>query len=200
PPVAAPAVRNSRRREAAILASTPQPEATTTGVAASEEASPTEAATARRTTPRPVAATEARPSSRPQTEARRNKDEKLEAPAALYTIRPGDNLTKLAREQGVSIAQLKAWNKLTTEQVVAGQQLRLSAPAVPIAAALAATPRRARPEATGPQLETHTVQPGDTLFSIARHFGLSLEELKRLNHLASDQVKLKPGQKLVVHG
>jgi LysM repeat protein len=24
--------------------------------------------------------------------------------------------------------------------------------------------------------------------------------LKRLNHLASDQVKLKPGQKLVVHG
>ncbi|RZK35279.1 MAG: LysM peptidoglycan-binding domain-containing protein [Hymenobacter sp.] len=125
--------------------------------------------------------------------------------APLYTVRPGDNLTKLAREQGVSLEQLKAWNKLTSENVLAGQQLRLAAPAdataLPIAAP-APTARRVKTEvatlADGSKLATHIVQPGDTLFSIARRFGLSLEELKRLNHLASDQVKL--GQKLVVGG
>jgi membrane-bound lytic murein transglycosylase D len=129
----------------------------------------------------------------------------MEEPAALYTVRPGDNLTRLAREQGVSLEQLKAWNKITGETVLVGQQLRLTAPAdataVPVAAT-AATSRRPKPEvktlADSPKLSTHIVQPGDTLFSIARRFGLSLEELKRLNHLASDQVKL--GQKLVVGG
>ncbi|RYY11256.1 MAG: LysM peptidoglycan-binding domain-containing protein [Cytophagaceae bacterium] len=198
--------RTNRRRETAFLAPAQQSEAAAT--ATSEETAPTDLAgttTARRPTSRPVlAAPEARASSRPQPESRRSKDEKPEAPVALYTIRTGDNLTKLAREQGVSIAQLKTWNKLTTENVVIGQQLRLAAPAdataLPVAATSAMPAPRARPAALAPPLETHTVQPGDTLFSIARHFGLSLEELKRLNHLASDRVKLKPGQKLVVHG
>jgi membrane-bound lytic murein transglycosylase D len=71
------------------------------------------------------------------------------------------------------------------------------ATALPVAAQTSA-PRRAKSSPTGPKLETHTVQPGDTLFSIAKRFGLTLTELKRLNHLASDQVKL--GQKLVVGG
>jgi membrane-bound lytic murein transglycosylase D len=120
-------------------------------------------------------------------------------------VRPGDNLTRLAREQGVSLEQLKAWNKLTGETVMAGQQLRLTAPGDAAAAPVAVAPttaRRAKTDvkslADSPRLATHVVQPGDTLFSIARRFGLSLEELKRLNHLASDQVKL--GQKLVVGG
>jgi membrane-bound lytic murein transglycosylase D len=114
-------------------------------------------------------------------------------------VRPGDNLTKLAQAQGVSIEQLKAWNKLTTESVMAGQQLRLSAPADATALPVVAqAPRRAKHSLATPALETHTVQPGDTLFSIAKRFGLTLAQLKRLNHLATDQVK--PGQKLVVGG
>jgi membrane-bound lytic murein transglycosylase D len=138
---------------------------------------------------------------RPQPETRRPREEKTEVTAALYTIRPGDNLTKLAQEHDVSIEQLKAWNKLTTETVLAGQQLRLAAPAdataLPVAVQTAA-PHRAKNSPGSPKLETHTVQPGDTLFSIAKRFGLTLTELKRLNHLAGDQVKL--GQKLVVGG
>lgn len=142
-----------------------------------------------------------RATSRTQSENRRAKEEKTESVATTYTVRLGDNLTKLASEQGVSIEQLKAWNKLTTENVMAGQQLRLTAPADATAlpaVAQATAPHHAKNLFSGPRLETHTVQPGDTLFSIAKRFGLSLQELKRLNHLASDQVK--PGQKLVVHG
>jgi membrane-bound lytic murein transglycosylase D len=158
------------------------------------------------TTPaRPVvsaAPTETR-AARAQAEPRPAKDET--ATVTFYTVRPGDNLTRLAREQGVSMEQLKSWNKLTGETVMVGQQLRLTAPADATATPVAvvpATTRRAKMEVKtlpdSPKLATHVVQPGDTLFSIARRFGLSLEELKRLNHLASDQVKL--GQKLVVGG
>ena len=50
-----------------------------------------------------------------------------------------------------------------------------------------------------PQLQqrVHVVQPGDTLYNISRRYqGLTVEQLRKLNHLKSDEVK--PGQKLIV--
>jgi murein DD-endopeptidase MepM/ murein hydrolase activator NlpD len=43
---------------------------------------------------------------------------------------------------------------------------------------------------------TYTVQSGDTLFSIARQYGISVDELKRLNNLSSNEIRL--GQQLEV--
>jgi len=206
--VAVAAVRENKRRPAASVAIR-QPEVKTALIISNEakplETDAEEAAPARRSA-RPLAlapSAEARQANRSPAETRLAKEDST--PAILYTVRPGDNLTKLAREQGVPLEQLKAWNKITGETVLVGQQLRLTAPAdataVPVAATASAS-RRPKPEAKmladSPKLATHVVQPGDTLFSIARRFGLSLQELKRLNHLASDQVKL--GQKLVVGG
>ena len=47
-----------------------------------------------------------------------------------------------------------------------------------------------------PDFSTHVVQKGDTLYNISRRFRVSVEQLRRLNKLKSDDVKL--GQKLVV--
>jgi membrane-bound lytic murein transglycosylase D len=198
-PAATQPARTAKRREGAVR----QSEAIANLGATTESDTTPEEATAfsRPSRGGATSAAEGRGTSRLPAETRRPREEKAESAPALYTVRPGDNLSKLAQTQGVSIEQLKAWNKLTTETVLAGQQLRLVAPsdatALPVAAQTSA-PRRAKSSPTGPKLETHTVQPGDTLFSIAKRFGLTLTELKRLNHLASDQVKL--GQKLVVGG
>ncbi len=113
----------------------------------------------------------------------------------VYTVRAGDNLTKLARTHGVTVAQVQAWNQLPTETVAAGQKLRFGGP-VPDAVATRPTPRAEREARPEPNLSTHTVQPGDTLYNISRRFKVSVQELRRLNHLKSDDVKL--GQKLVV--
>jgi membrane-bound lytic murein transglycosylase D len=196
------ASRATKRREVA-RATARQPELAVTPAAdlgeAAEDAGTTQRAS-RLSTDRPLA--EGRLSGRSAAETRRAKENKTESATAFYTVRPGDNLTKLAQAQGISIEQLKSWNRLSTESVLAGQQLRLTAPAdvtaLPVVAQ-ASAPRHAKNNpSNSPRLETHTVQPGDTLFSIAKRFGLTLAELKRLNHLASDQVKL--GQKLVVGG
>ncbi len=114
-----------------------------------------------------------------------------------YTVRPGDNLTRLARDRGATVAQVQAWNHLTTETLVAGQQLRFGAAALADAVA-ARAPRAHAPERPELHFSTHTVQPGDTLYNISQRFKVSVQELRRLNHLPSDEVKLKPGQKLVV--
>jgi len=55
--------------------------------------------------------------------------------------------------------------------------------------------------ATGPSGGTrkHTVQKGETLFSIARRYALSLDDLCRLNGIGRDEV-IQPGQTLVVQG
>lgn len=42
----------------------------------------------------------------------------------------------------------------------------------------------------------HIVQPGDTLFSLARRYGTTVEALRRLNHLSENTIKI--GQKLLI--
>jgi membrane-bound lytic murein transglycosylase D len=127
-----------------------------------------------------------------------------EAAPATYVVRKGDYLTKLAREHGVSVAQLMSWNQLEAETVVPGQQLILREPTASPAARKPVGKAVAAEKAAGqaaPSLRTenprmHQVQPGDTLYNISRRFGVSVEALRKLNHLTSDEVKL--GQKLLL--
>ena len=128
--------------------------------------------------------------------------------ADTYTVRKGDYLTKLARERSLSVAQLMAWNELDSEVVVPGQRLLLHAPVVAGEVAKSfrkQSKKEAKTVAVRPRpvqdkrLETpkvHLVQSGDTLFNLSRRFGVSVQVLRELNHLTSDEVKL--GQKLLV--
>jgi len=74
--------------------------------------------------------------------------------------------------------------------------------AVLLLAALAAcAPRASAPAAAAAPTaaeRVHVVQPGDTLFAIARRFGVSVEALRTANGLPDDRIQ--PGQVLVVPG
>ena len=134
-------------------------------------------------------------------------------------MRRGDYLTRLARERGLSVAQLVAWNKLESETVVPGQKLVFQAPVaddheapqaalrklrrempathpevVKTALASARSGRHAELNAAAPQV--HRVQQGDTLFNLSQRFKVSVQVLRELNHLKTDEVQL--GQKLLV--
>jgi LysM repeat protein len=50
---------------------------------------------------------------------------------------------------------------------------------------------------TAPEVRYHQVRAGETLYSIARRYGLKVDELRQLNKLAPNAV-LHPGDKLVV--
>lgn len=131
---------------------------------------------------------------------------------ADYTVRRGDFIEKIARERNLTVAQVMTWNHLTSEVVQPGQKLVLhptddqEEDARPVATEIiTAKPVRtasARPEPAtkAPGLpKVHLVQPGDTLYNISRRYqGVTVEQLRQLNHLKSDEVK--PGQKLIVAG
>ncbi|TGE21765.1 LysM peptidoglycan-binding domain-containing protein [Hymenobacter aquaticus] len=158
-----------------------------------------------------VAAAPARPARSREREVAAEAKANSAAPAdddslpTEYIVRRGDNLTRLARERGVTVAQLMAWNSLESEAVVPGQKLLLHTPTeAEAAAAIKAAARRvaataARPTDVLPAPKVHLVQPGDTLYNISRRYqGVTVEQLRKLNHLKSDEVK--PGQKLLVQG
>ncbi|PST85293.1 hemagglutinin [Pedobacter yulinensis] len=54
----------------------------------------------------------------------------------------------------------------------------------------------AQPETGLPRADKYTVQSGDTLYSISRRFNIAIEDLKRLNNLPDNNIRL--GQELKV--
>ncbi|TVQ98605.1 MAG: LysM domain-containing protein [Desulfovibrionales bacterium] len=72
------------------------------------------------------------------------------------------------------------------------QQAAASPPAAPTPAP--SPPQQERPAASRPV--THEVQPGETLFRISRTYGVSVDDLRRLNNISGDRIN--PGQVLTV--
>jgi LysM repeat protein len=109
-------------------------------------------------------------------------------PATTYAVVAGDNLWNIAKKNGTTVADLEKANKLTSNsRLSVGQKLII--PGKPLAGA-ATAPSGAD---TG-MAATYTVKPGDTLAGIARHAGTTTAEVKRVNDLKSDYVRV--GQEL----
>ncbi|HEX5263025.1 MAG TPA: LysM peptidoglycan-binding domain-containing protein [Phenylobacterium sp.] len=115
---------------------------------------------------------------------------KSKAPAqkeesATYVVKPGDTLEKIADKLGVTVAELKAANKLKGNVIQPGDVLK--SPGEPKATPVAASKK------------TYTVARGDTIFGIAKRLHVPVEELRQANGLSAKS-KIKAGQTLVVPG
>lgn len=94
-----------------------------------------------------------------------------------YTVKLGDTLYGVARTYGVTVDELKRANNLTNNILTVGQVLNI-------------------PKQTGTTDNSYTVQSGDSLYSIARRFNTTVDELKTINNLTSDILSI--GQKLLI--
>lgn len=111
-----------------------------------------------------------------------------------YTLRRGEKLDKVAARFGVSVAHLKTINGIQTKaKVGAGTVLlvpnRDGAPTElaaltenPMVQVEVPAPASASPAAKA-ETRTHVVKKGDTLFSIAHHYGVTVDDLKHWNKL-----------------
>lgn len=103
--------------------------------------------------------------------------------SAAYTVKPGDTLTGIARQLGVSVSELAASNGITNpNRVLAGKSLT-----VPGATRMAAPAR------------SHVVVAGDNLTTIARRYGVSVRALADANRLDPRRI-LRLGTRLTVPG
>lgn len=102
-----------------------------------------------------------------------------------YTVVAGDNLSRIAREYGVTVNALKSANNLSSNTIRVGQELTIPSPSAPT--------QTTSVDAAG---ETYTVRSGDTLSGIASRHRVTVTDLKRLNSLTSDTIRV--GQTLYV--
>ena len=117
-----------------------------------------------------------------------------------YRIRSGDSLGLIARRHGTTVATLKQVNRLRGNRIRAGRHLLIPLSSRPASHyALSSGQRLARLQnsnRSGNRI-THLVQPGDTLWDIARSYGVSHRRLARWNGISPKET-LHPGQKLVL--
>jgi membrane-bound lytic murein transglycosylase D len=111
-----------------------------------------------------------------------------------YKIKKGDSLWSIANEMGVNIGALSRWNNLHPEKkLMPGDKLkiRMTKTSDPLD-----EPHGKR---VGKEI-VYVVKEGDTLWSIAKKFNLTISEIKTWNHLnesdriyPEDRLKLKVG-------
>lgn len=108
-----------------------------------------------------------------------------------YTVRPGDKLEKIAPRFGMSVANLKEANGIKGRiKVAPGVTLLVAGSGQPGDEPANAEPPRAEPQrlpAADPE-RSHTVRKSETLPQIAKRYGTSVAELKRINHLRNDKI------------
>lgn len=95
-----------------------------------------------------------------------------------YTVAKGDSLWSIANKFNTTVANLKSLNNLSSNLLQIGQNLKISATKVD------------QPN------EYYTVKKGDTLYSIASSNNLTVQELKNLNNLTSNNLSI--GQSLLI--
>jgi membrane-bound lytic murein transglycosylase D len=115
-----------------------------------------------------------------------------------HKVKNGESLGRIANKYGLSVTELKTYNKLKSNIIHPGENLIVGKIQTTIPAKEAVA-KESNP-AKGKDLDYifYTVKQGDTLWKIAQqHNGISVEELMRLNNIKNEK-EIKPGQRIKV--
>jgi membrane-bound lytic murein transglycosylase D len=146
------------------------------------------------------------PSAIAATMAKTYKEEKVVSykdVVKYHKVKKGDNLGEISDKFGVSVAEVKKWNRLKGTNIPVGKSLKI------IKNERVVTTVRREVKADKNAVETsiastenenksdfYVVEKGDNLFSISKKFNVSLEDLKKWNNL--DGLNVEQGSKLAL--
>ena len=103
----------------------------------------------------------------------------------VYTVKVGDNLYSIAKRYGVSVDDIVTLNNLSSNLLSIGQQLKI-------------------PNVSNNDVDniygTYIVQSGDTLYKIAKKYGMTVNQLMEINNLESSNLSIGQVLKVVSGG
>lgn len=117
------------------------------------------------------------------------------AAVKFHTVEPKETLYSISKLYAVSVDNLKQWNGLVTNEINPGDRLKVSGSSSATPATTSTNVPVARNLDYSGKI-VHTVEEQETLYSIARMYDTSVEEIRKLNKLATDNLGI--GQKLIV--
>ena len=98
-----------------------------------------------------------------------------------YIVKKGDSLWSIASKYNITVNDLKKLNNLSSNMLTVGQKLLVK-----------------DTSSSSDVGVYYTVMAGDTLYGIAKKFNLTVDELKKMNNLSSNNLSIN--QKLLVSG
>ena len=104
------------------------------------------------------------------------KEEQENIEYIIYTVKPGDSLYSIARTYGISVNNIMSLNNLNSSLLSIGQTLK-----IPI---------------SEEEVISYIVKSGDTLYSIARKYNTTVDNIKQKNNLKSNTLSI--GQTLTI--
>lgn len=120
----------------------------------------------------------------------RDRDER--GSNTYYTVRSGDTLTRIAREHGMSVSELRALNNLQGDALSIGQ--RLTVRDIQSAPSIAESSEESTPQG---KFVNHRIDSGQSLDDLLETFQMSRSELRQLNP-DIDIEQLSSGQRVTV--
>ena len=138
-------------------------------------------------------------SSRPST-ARSTPDTPV-ASTKFYVVRKGDTLYSIANRYGISASALRNANNISGNNISVGQRLTINASGTPTKrhVVLEEVPAKLQKQVNKRPLAnkaSYKVRKGDTLFSIASSANMSVNQLKKLNGIRNNNLKVGQTLKL----
>lgn len=128
-----------------------------------------------------------------------------------HLVQYGENLFSIARQEGLTIKQLRKWNKLKSTKILACSQLRVQPPTPTYTAAPKKKAKKKKFNVKGVKKPTkkyvnthkpvkstdgvHIVQKGENLYTLATLYGYTSERLAHMNGMEEGDI-LKPGMQL----
>lgn len=149
-----------------------------------------------------------KPSTPKPKETTNEKEKPKTVTVKTYVVKSGDTLFWIARNHNIKLSQLIEWNNLTSDLIHPGQVLKVSAPQSTDTSNKPSNSNETPQDKTQkpdnntqtPNEKTititHKVVKGDTLSHLAIKYNTTVKELKELNGLQSDLIRI--GQTLIV--
>ncbi|KJJ42077.1 D-gamma-glutamyl-meso-diaminopimelic acid endopeptidase [Bacillus subtilis] len=109
------------------------------------------------------------------------------ASAQSIKVKKGDTLWDLSRKYDTTISKIKSENNLRSDIIYAGQTLSINGKST-----------SSKSSSSSSSSSTYKVKSGDSLWKISKKYGMTISELKKLNGLKSDLLRI--GQVLKLKG
>lgn len=125
----------------------------------------------------------------------------------LHKVQAGESLFGISRQYNVTIAEIQEWNNLENTNLEAGTELIIypqqenaqQQPSIDDLEEMDEEERTSVVEQyseSAAESETYTVKSGDTLYGIARQHDMTITELRQINNLQDDMLRV--GQRITV--
>ncbi|MCO6494592.1 MAG: LysM peptidoglycan-binding domain-containing protein [Bacteroidetes bacterium] len=96
----------------------------------------------------------------------------------FYTVSQGETLYSISKRLNISIDSLVKWNNLKDNSLTVGQRIYYN------------QPPKIQINSLPNKLINHTIQTGETLYSISRIYGVTVDEIKRWNQIVGNEIRV----------